>query len=94
MLDERIFKQRPHEQMDRTRREMCQDDQSYQGIREKVRTQTTTKESPKLKFAVGGNCLKVVTTERGWIIASNRVPKAWDWLRKARFRSCNPGLAL
>ena len=43
MLGERIFKQRPHEQMDRTWREMCQDDQSYQGSREKVRTQTMTK---------------------------------------------------
>ena len=45
MLGERIFKQRPHEQMGRTRREMCQDDQSYQGSREKVRTQTMTEKT-------------------------------------------------
>ena len=82
MLGERIFKQRPHEQMDRTWREMCQDDQSYQGSREKVRTQTMTKKNqvPSWKFAVGGNRLKVVITERGWILWLITAFLNWKWL--------------
>lgn len=81
MLGERIFKQRPHEQMDRTWREMCQDDQSYQGSREKVRTQTMTKKNqvPSWKFAVGGNRLKVVITERGWILQLITAFLNWKW---------------
>ena len=77
MLGERIFKQRPHEQMGRTRREMCQDDQSYQGSREKVRTQTMTKNTnPKLKICRWWEPLKSGNNRKRMnIIANNCVPK-------------------